>query len=60
MGDDLKSLVPWSFWHIPLKDLSSFQKFTYLEIVWAWDSEPELLGPGDLDSTQSASGSQPN
>ena len=55
MADDLKLLVPWSFWHIPLKDLSSFQKISYLEIVWAW-----ATGPCGLDSTQSASGSQPN
>ena len=60
MADDLKLLVPWSFWHIPLKDRTSFQKISYLEIFWAWDPEPELLGPGDLDSTQSSSGSQPN
>ena len=32
MADDLKLLVPWSFWHIPLKDRTSFQKISYLEI----------------------------
>ena len=26
MADDLKLLVPWSFWYIPLKDRTSFQK----------------------------------
>ena len=26
MADDLKLLVPWSFWYIPLKDRTSIQK----------------------------------
>ena len=41
MADDLKLLVPWSFWYIPLKDRTSFQK----EIQRF--SEPETWhGPG--------------
>ena len=34
MADDLKLLVPWSFWHIPLKDLTSFQKISYQWVQW--------------------------
>ena len=34
MADDLKLRVPWSFWHIPLKDLTSFQKISYQWVQW--------------------------
>ena len=53
MADDLKLLVPWSFWYIPLKDRTSFQKikdFLSLRHGIGQDSDPESqTSPAKVD-----------